>query len=123
VVAIDRLERLPWPWVPKYGLKIHWFDEWTPVLEQALEQLPESTECSHEMLISLMRHPSRTRKCAALVTEGRRPVALIGLRAAGLARWDVIGGGGVLPRFIAHAMDGYLFPALSALGISVHVPT
>ena len=123
MVALDRIEHLPWPGVHRHGLKIRWFDEWTAVLSKALEQLPKSTECPDELFVAIMRNPSRARKWIALVTEGDRPVALIGLRSTGLAHWDTIGGGGVSPRFIAHAVDGYLFPALSALGVNVHVST
>ena len=122
-MVIDRIERLPWPLVRRHGLTVRWFDRWNSALDRALHELPQSTECPHELLISLMRHPSRARKCVALVTKGGQPVAVIALRSTGLARWDIIGGGGVLPRFLAHAVDGYLFPALSALGVSVHVAT
>ena len=123
MIAIDLFERFNWPWVPKHGLTVRWFDEWSPVLEKGLRELPESTECPRSMLAALMKNPSRARKCAALVTEGDRPVAVIVLRRIGAMRWDTVGGGGVAPRFVAHALDGYLFPALSALGVNVHVPT
>ena len=123
MIATDRIERLPWPWVRGNGLAVRWFNGWTTALDEALEELPESAECPHELLISLMRNPSSARKCAALVTKDNRPVALIALRRIGVARWDLIGGGGVSPRFLAPAVDGYFFPALSALGVSVHVAT
>jgi GNAT superfamily N-acetyltransferase len=109
--------------VRRHGLKIRWFNEWTAVLGRALEQLPESTECPHELFVAIMQNPSRARKSIALVTEGDQPVAVIGLRSTGFGRWDIIGGGGVSPRFLAHAVDGYLFPALSALGVNVHIST
>jgi hypothetical protein len=121
--VIDRIARLRWPWVRRHGLTVRWFDRWSAALDNALADLPESSECSHEMLVALMGHPSRARKCAALVTKRERPVAIIGLRNTGLGRWDIIGGGGVFPRFLAHAVDGYFFPALSALGLNIHVTT
>jgi GNAT superfamily N-acetyltransferase len=120
---IDRIERLPLPLIRRHGLSVRWFDTWSPVLDSALATLPESQECPHEMLVALMRNPSRARKCAALVVRGDRPVAIIALRKTGALRWDVIGGGGVAPRFLAHALDGQLFAALSALGVSVHIAT
>src|SRR5579859_3027954 len=113
--AIDRAERWPWPWVPRGGLSVRWFDRWTPVLERALVELPESPECSHEFFEALVRNPSGARKCVALVSEAERPVAVIGLRRIGPLRWDVIGGGGVAPRFVGYAAHDKLLRALAAL--------
>ncbi len=121
--TIDRAERAPWPWVRRGGLRVRWFDGWSLILERALGELPESSECSHELFEALVRNRSRVRKCVALVSEADRPVAVVGLRRIGPLRWDVIGGGGVAPRFVAYAANPDLFRALSALGVNVHVTT
>jgi GNAT superfamily N-acetyltransferase len=121
--VIDKIERLPWPWIKRHGLTVRWFDTWDSSLEGALKELPDSKDCPHELLKAIMRNPSGAKKCAALVTRGDRPAAVIALRRAGIMRWDVIGGGGVAPRFLAHAIQGELFPALSALGVNIHVAT
>lgn len=118
-----RADRLYLPWVRRHGLQVGWFDEWAPALDHALADLPDSKECSREFFAALMRNPSRARKCTALVTEADRPVAVIGLRRTGIMTWDLIGGGGVAPRFLAYHADGSFFPALSTLGLNVHVGT
>jgi hypothetical protein len=121
--VIDKIERLPWPWMKRHGLTVRWFEKWDPVLDRALAEFPESPECTHEMLVALVQNQSRAPKCVALVARSGRPVAIIALRKTGALRWDTIGGGGVLPRFVAHALEGQLFSALSALGVNVHVTT
>jgi GNAT superfamily N-acetyltransferase len=120
-MVIDRIQRLPWPGVRRHGLTVRWFERWTAVLDHALDQLPESTDCPHELFAALMRNPTRARKCAALVSSAGRPVAVIGLRKSGAFDWDVVGGGGVAASFIAAHVNGYLYPALSALGVNIRV--
>jgi GNAT superfamily N-acetyltransferase len=120
---IDRLERLPWPWVRRHGLTVQWFDRWDSNLDRALEQWPDAADCPRELLTAMMRNPAGAERCAALVMRGDSPAALIALRKTGLMRWDVIGGGGVAPRFLAYATHEELFPALSALGVNIHVAT
>lgn len=119
----ERMERVPWPWLQRRGLKVRWFDRWDSALGLALAELPDSSECSREMFAALLTNPSAARKCAAAVFQNDRPVAVIGLRKTGPLKWDTIGGGGVAPRFLGHSMAGWFFPALASLGLNVHIST
>jgi hypothetical protein len=101
------------------GLQVAWFDDWRTVLDNALRELPEMENCPHELFRMIMQNPSSTRKRTALVMEGEGPVAVIGLRERGRCWLPAIQG--IIPESIAPARDGYLFPALKALGVDVRI--
>lgn len=83
-MLIDRMERMPWPWIRRHGLTVRWLDGWNSVLDRALDELPDSKDCPQELLAALVRNPSRARKCVALVARGGRPVAVVALRRTGI---------------------------------------
>ena len=99
--------------------QVAWFDQWRPVLDNALHELPEMENCPHELFRLIMENPSSTRKRTALVMDGTRPVAVVGLREKG--RHWVPAMQGIIPESIAPARDGFLFPALKALGADVRI--
>ena len=106
---------------PRRGrhLEVAWFDGWHHVLDNALHELPEMEHCPHELFRLIMQNPSSTPKRIALVMKGDDPVAVIGLRKKGRHWLPAIQG--IIPECIAPARDGYLFPALGALGVDVRI--
>jgi hypothetical protein len=102
----------------RHGFTVAWFDSWHPVLDEALQVLPEMANCPHELFRGLCQNPSPVRKKMALVSRGGDPVAVAGLRRK---RWDWepvgSGMGGILE--VMPAQPGLLFPALAALGKDV----
>jgi ribosomal protein S18 acetylase RimI-like enzyme len=101
------------------GIQVRWFGGWRPVLDNALYELPEMEGCPHELFRLIMENPSSTRKCTALVYEGVEPIAVVGLRERG--RHWVPAIQGIIPGCIAPARDGFLLPALGALGVDVRI--
>jgi ribosomal protein S18 acetylase RimI-like enzyme len=101
------------------GLQVAWFDRWYPVLDNALHELPEMPNCPHELFRTVMQNPGPTRKRIALVTEGPDPLAVVGLRQKGKYWLPVMQE--IIPECIAPARDGFLFPALRALGVEVRI--
>jgi hypothetical protein len=110
----DLLERLPAPGGPGGNLAVRWFDAWHPMLDEALQTLPEMESCPHELFRELCQTPSPVRKQMALVSRHGEPVAIAGLRRK---RWDWeplgAGMGGI--NEVMPAQPGMLFPALAAL--------
>jgi hypothetical protein len=102
--------------------RVQWFESWSRCLDDVLVELPESVEGPSDLFRRLATSSSLARKRFAIVSERDAPVGLVALRAVG-SRWEVIGGSGVAPRFVAPAREGYLLPTLGALGVEVHVPT
>jgi ribosomal-protein-alanine N-acetyltransferase len=101
------------------GLHVAWFDDWRPVLDNALHGLPEMEDCPHELFRLIMQNPSSTRKRTALVMEGDGPVAVVGLRQKG--RHWLPAMQGITPESIAPACDGFLFRALRALDVDARI--
>lgn len=100
------------------NLKVRWFERWNPILDDALRVLPELETCPHELYRLLLTSPARTPKRVALVTEDGRPVAVSGLRRRKWFWEPIVDAvreiGEAMP-----ALDGYLFPSLSALGLDI----
>jgi len=106
------------------GLQVAWFDDWRTVLDNALRELPEMENCPHELFRMIMQNPSSTRKRTALVIEGNAPVAVVGLRDKG-RYWEPVGRGvtgqRATARSVAPVREGFLVPALQALGVEVRI--
>jgi ribosomal protein S18 acetylase RimI-like enzyme len=101
------------------GLHVAWFDSWDHVLDNALRELPEMESCPHELFRLTMQSPSSMWKRTALVTEGDRAVAVVGLRQEG-KHW-VPAMQDIVPGAIAPAREGSLSRSLRALGVDVRV--
>ncbi len=101
------------------GLHVEWFDHWYDVLDNALRELPEMENCPHDLFRLTMQSPSSTRKRTALVVDGARPVAVVGLRQEGKYWVPVMQD--VIPGAIAPARDGYLSRSLRALRVDVRI--
>lgn len=93
---------------------IRWSKNWTPELDEALAQLPESPSCPHGALKAIIGAASATRKEIALVSRRGDPVAVVPIRRVG-RRWEFVGQN-VLARSAPPAQPGMLLPALRALG-------
>jgi ribosomal protein S18 acetylase RimI-like enzyme len=106
------------------GLHVKWYDTWATVLDNALYELPEMENCPHELFRLIMQNPSSVRKRTALVIEGDAPIAVVGLRDKG-RYWEPVGrgvtGGRATARSVAPVREGFLFPALQALGVEVRI--
>jgi ribosomal protein S18 acetylase RimI-like enzyme len=117
--AKDVWGRVVEPRLERGRLRVAWFDDWQPVLDTALLELPEMPDCPHEVFREIMRNPAPTRKRTALVFEGPAPLAVIGLREKGRYWMPVMQG--ITPGCIAPARDGFLFPALRTLDVEVRI--
>lgn len=106
------------------GIHVIWYDAWATVLDNALSELPEMENCPHDLFRLIMQNPSSARKRAALVIEGNAPVAVVGLRDKG-RYWEPVGRGvtgqRATARSVAPVREGFLFPALQALGVEVRI--
>jgi len=106
---------------PYNGLKVTWFDSWHPVIDEALQLLPEMETCPHELFRLLIETHGADQKRITLFTEKGVPVAVAGLRRISrryrfeLVTWIII------PDSIFPTQPGYLMPALEALGVEVIV--
>ncbi|MFN8558312.1 MAG: GNAT family N-acetyltransferase [Dehalococcoidia bacterium] len=98
---------------------MQWFEPWHSLLDDALQEVPEMETCPHELFRRLMLNPSHGTKRAALITDGGRPVAVAGLRRERW-HWEPVGNG-ASPRSVMPVQDGYLWPALAALGVDVRI--
>jgi hypothetical protein len=107
-------------WNQHSGLVVEWFDDWHPILNEALQNLPEVDDYPHELfrLLFLIQDPKRRR--IALLTENKVPVAVMGLRQGGSYSWEMITQW-TLPGFVFPVKEGYLETALIALGIDLRV--
>jgi len=101
------------------GLHVKWFDDWCTVLDNALRELPEMENCPHDRFRLTMQSPSSTRKRIALVVDGARPMAVVGLRQEG-KHW-VPAMQGIVSGAIAPAREGYLYRSLKALRVDVRI--
>ena len=99
--------------------EVVWFDSWDHVLDNALHELPEMEHCPHELFRLIMQNPSSTPKRIALVMKGDDAMAVVGLRQKGRHWLPAIQG--IFPESIAPAREGFLFPALGALGVDVRI--
>jgi GNAT superfamily N-acetyltransferase len=105
---------------PYNGLKVDWFDGWHPILDEALQSLPEMETCPHELFRLLIENPGPARKRSALVTERGVPVAVVGLRQRGRYSWEPVTQW-ITPGAVFPAKPGYLMSALESLRIEVWV--
>jgi hypothetical protein len=97
----------------RYGLQVKSYNEWHLDLDRALNTLPETELCTHELFHLLMQHPSSARKRTILVTEKNEPVALIGLRKND-NKWGLITNW-IIPGALFPIKEGYLQRVLSAV--------
>jgi hypothetical protein len=102
------------------GLKVSWFDEWHPALDEALQALPETDNCPHELYRLMVQNPGSARKRTALVTKQGVPVAVAGLRQTGARSWEPVTQW-IIPGVVFPAQPGYLMPALEAIGVDIQV--
>ena len=103
-----------------HGLKVAWFDAWHPVLDEALDGLPEGEVCPRDLYRLLLQSAGLAPKRTALVTEHDEPVAVVGLRQKERRTWELVTQWAT-PGFIFPALPHYHLPALEALGIDVWV--
>ena len=101
------------------GLRIRYFDEWHPVLDDALREFPETELCPHELFRELMQNRSSTQKITILFTEDNIPVALAGLRRWGdywipVTNW-------IIPGILFPFKKGCLERVIRILGLEMHV--
>jgi ribosomal protein S18 acetylase RimI-like enzyme len=101
------------------GLHVKWFDSWDTMLDNALRELPEMENCPHDLFRLTMQSPSSARKRIALVVDGARAMAVVGLRQEGKHWVPVMQG--IVPGAIAPARDGFLSRSLRALRVSVRI--
>lgn len=119
---VELLERLRWPFAGSNGIRVTWFDSWDPLLDDALQLLPQSQTTSHELLRLLMQSPSRPKKRTALLTDEAGPLAVIGLRRR-KQFWEPVWGGGINGRYSLPVREGSLLRCLQALNANVWVVT
>lgn len=101
-------------------LEVRWSNAWTPELDQALDALPQLSDCPHDLYRELLK-PTRAQKKHALVLENGRPMTLISLRSCA-RHWEPVAYQCV-PSAIAPAVStSALARALHALGMEVRVP-
>ena len=105
---------------PLSGLSATWFNGWHPVLDEALQSLPEAETCPHELFRLLIQNPSPVRKLSVLVTKQGAPVAVAGLRQKGRYSWEPITQW-ILPGTVFPVKPDYLIPSLEAIGSEVWV--
>jgi hypothetical protein len=101
-------------------LRVRWFRDWSPELDQGLRALPEMPRCPHELFQLVARNRTPLPKIMALVTDAGEPVAVAALRAR-RGHWESITEDGISPRNVMPAREGYLFPVLKALRKEVMV--
>lgn len=102
------------------GLAVTWFDAWHPSLDDALQLLPESDSCPHELYRLLMQTPCSMPLRTALVTDQGRPVAVVGLRRKGHRSWEPITQW-IIPGVVFPAEPAYIMPTIEALGVDIWV--
>ncbi len=105
---------------PTRPLQVSWFDRWQPVLDEALQALPEAESCPHELYRLLVQNQDAAHKRTALVTDRGEPVAVVGLRQIGRCHWEPVTQW-LLPGIVCPARPGYLMPALEALKVDLRV--
>ncbi|NLO27798.1 MAG: GNAT family N-acetyltransferase [Actinobacteria bacterium] len=101
-------------------LRVDWFESWHPVLDEALETLPEADNCPHELYRLLAQNPTSAEKRTALVTTRGVPVAVACLRRMGSRLWEPVTQW-LVPGIVVPARPGYLMPALESLRSDVFV--
>lgn len=101
------------------GLHVKWFDEWHTMLDNALRELPQMENCPHELFRRTLQSPSSAQKRIALVVDGIRPVAVVGLRVEGKHWVPVMQG--IVPGAIAPAREGYFPRAIRTLRVDVRM--
>ena len=106
--------------VSYHQLDVTWFDSWQPILDEALQELPEQDNCPHELYRLLMQNPGPTEKRTALVTARGVPVAVAGLRKIGRYQWEPVTQW-IIPGIVFPAQPKYLISALEALGSDIWV--
>jgi hypothetical protein len=105
------------PPVSSPNLRVTWYENWGPELDEALTVLPEMRDCSHDLYRSLARNRIASPKRYALVAEEETPVAAIALRQY-QRHWEPVTMW-LLPGVFFPAAPGYLGPALAALNVPV----
>ena len=99
------------------GLEIQCFDGWHPEFDKALELLPETSACPHELYRLLIQNPGSRTKRTILFTERGHAVALLALRQREepwepLTKW-------ILPGFLFPVKEGCLSRVISAIPLEV----
>jgi hypothetical protein len=102
------------------GFRVRWFDDWHPLLDEALASLPETDSCPHELFRLLVQNRTAAAKRVALVTTHDGPVALVGLRRQGPYAWAPVTQW-LVPGAVCPAKPEYLVPALAALGVELSI--
>lgn len=101
-------------------LRVTWYDHWHPVLDEALQELPEQDNCPHELYSMLVQNPGSVPKRTALVTEQGVPRAVVGLRQIGRYQWEPITQW-IIPGIVFPAQPEYVIPVLEVIGVDVWV--
>jgi GNAT superfamily N-acetyltransferase len=64
----------------KKEISIDWFKEWQPILDEALESLPEMENCPHDLYKTLVKNNLGAKKKIALIKKYEKVVALVGIK-------------------------------------------
>jgi len=70
-------------WQQTHRWRVHWFDKWERVLDDAVDSFPEHPHWPNVLLRILFEVPSPDRKTIALVLDHGVPIAMVGLRIRG----------------------------------------
>ena len=102
------------------GIKRHALDWQDPLLFDALEALPEDEDFPHELIRLLAQPRGGRRKTIWLLTQGGEPIAVAPLRQQSAFSWQPITQY-ILPGIVIPAAHGKLYPALGAVGHTLHI--
>ncbi len=103
----------------QHGFHVQWFDKWNVQLDEALQNLPEMGQYSHELFRLVARNQTLNRKRIALVTDKGIPAAVVALRQRGIF-WEPVTQW-LLPGSIFPVREDSLMPSLIALGVEVEI--
>lgn len=99
-------------------LKAQWFDQWHPLLDDALATLPEMEDCPGGLYRDIFCNPGPREKRVVLLTDGNGPVAVVALRRRGVA-WELMTNW-ILPGEAFPVQSGGKMAALEGLRANVH---
>lgn len=93
---------------------VSWFRDWSDVLDEAIELLPDAETCPRDLHRELLAANCAAGGAAVMVERDQHPIAVIGLRPAGALRWEVQTNW-MTPGFVCAAEHDDILPALAAV--------